>query len=92
MDKEIEIIDKGNAVHKLTVTPKRITIKLKQDSSKEERDNIIAKFTNIAKLELSGVTMAVRGRVNSPNETLSLYTDKGQREGIEFKVFDLSKY
>lgn len=62
--KKLEVLNKGNAVSKLTVTPSRVTIKLAKDLSPELTDRILMFLTPISETNaLKNIENTVRGNV-----------------------------
>jgi hypothetical protein len=74
-----EVIDSDGALHRLTVTPDRVTIKLVR--GREDRDAVRAFAERVADRMLAegGVVQSWRGAVKSYNGelTVSLQTDRG---------------
>lgn len=61
--KTLEILDKGNAVYALTVTPSRLTIKLKAGASASEVNRVTLFFKQVANsVQLQNCTKSFRGR------------------------------
>ena len=58
--KNVEIIFKDLATHRLTVTPTRITIKIKLNTTKEELDEV-ERIAMIVAEKLSNVKQSYRG-------------------------------
>ncbi len=61
--KEVEIIRNKNIQHRLTVTPTRVTIKLKAGCSEDEEQEVIKFLTTVSNDEkLKNCTISFRGK------------------------------
>ena len=69
--KNIEIIDVDNKTSRLTITPDRVTIKLKNDLSPEEKNKLV-KFSLKVNEEMGQIKNSWRGRFQEFGITLWL--------------------
>lgn len=75
-NKAFEIYNKDIAKHRITVTPTRITIKLKSNATDDEKNEVIRIGIIVAK-ELENVTQSYRGTILTDGFNLiTLYDDK----------------
>jgi len=78
--KEIEILDKGNTQFKLTVTPTRVTIKLKKDTTEEFKTIAINFLTEVSNApEMLYTDCSMRGKLDKQIESdklsITMYSD-----------------
>lgn len=91
-EKRIEILDKGNTKHRLTITPTRITIKLKEDSTYKEKERITNFFKWIAdQYKMKHTLISFRGvaeQVDDDKWTIEMQNDRKTKSyHFEFKVY-----
>jgi len=67
----IEILDKGNTKFKLTVTPERVSIKIKSGATEEEKQKFIRILTEVAnRIYKIGIESSYRGDCGNKMITL----------------------
>ena len=72
----LEIIDKEINWHRLTVTPNRVTMKIKSSASKDEREKVINLFSLIAEEVQLKTKVSLRTNWDERLTYLRLRTDK----------------
>lgn len=72
--KSVQVVRFGNPCHRLTITPKQITVKIKDPCSSEEEAKVTALFSKISE-SFENSTVAYRGALKLKDFTITMWDD-----------------